>query len=86
MLYVANMAAKPVQVSIDSDLLMRIDRDPEAQERGRSAFIRSAVELYLAAKGRREIELQLVRAYSGRADNMLDEISEMLNHQSWPND
>lgn len=80
------MAAKPVQVSIDSDLLKRIDRDPEAQERGRSAFIRSAVELYLAAKGRREIESQLVRAYSGRADDMLDEIGEMLNQQSWPSD
>ena len=80
------MAAKPVQVSIDSDLLTRIDNDPEARERGRSAFIRSAVELYLAAKGRRAIESQLARAYTGRADDTLEEIGEMLSHQSWPSD
>lgn len=80
------MSAKPVQVSIDTELLTRIDRDPEAQERGRSAFIRSAVELYLAAKGRHELEAQLADAYAGRADALLDEVVELLGRQSWPND
>jgi metal-responsive CopG/Arc/MetJ family transcriptional regulator len=78
------MASKPVMVSFDENLLTRIDRDPEARERGRSAFIRSAVELYLAAKGRRETESQLARAYTDRADDLLEEIGEMLSHQSWP--
>ena len=78
------MSAKPVQVSIDTELLTRIDRDPEAQERGRSAFIRSAVELYLAAKRRHELEVQLADAYTGRADALLDEVVELLGRQSWP--
>ncbi|HEX5718804.1 MAG TPA: ribbon-helix-helix protein, CopG family [Thermoanaerobaculia bacterium] len=80
------MSTKPVQVSIETELLTRIDRDPEARERGRSAFIRSAVELYLAAKGRRELEAQLANAYDGRADALLDEVMELLGRQSWPND
>ena len=80
------MAAKPVQVSIDTDLLTRIDRDPETRERGRSAFIRSAVELYLVAKDRHRLEAQLTRAYGGQADAMLEEVVELLGHQSWPRD
>jgi metal-responsive CopG/Arc/MetJ family transcriptional regulator len=46
------MSARPVQISLDSELLSQIDADPEVRERGRSAFIRSAVELYLKAKQR----------------------------------
>jgi metal-responsive CopG/Arc/MetJ family transcriptional regulator len=80
------MAAKPVQVSIDTDLLGRIDADPEARERGRSAFIRSAVELYLTARERREIDARLARAYQGEADALLAEIEGLLGKQSWPSD
>lgn len=36
------MAAKPVQISLDPELLEKIDADPEARERGRSAFVREA--------------------------------------------
>ena len=50
------MPAQPVQVSIERALLKRIDMDPETKKRGRSAFIRSAVELYLKAKERRDID------------------------------
>jgi metal-responsive CopG/Arc/MetJ family transcriptional regulator len=80
------MAAKPVQVSIDTDLLRRIDADPETQDRGRSAFIRSAVEIYLAARERSEIDAGLVRAYEGQADAMLAEIEDLLGEQAWPSD
>lgn len=86
MLYVANMPAKPIQISIETELLSRIDRDPEALARGRSAFIRSAVELYLAAKGRREVESRLTQAYKGQADTMLEEVVDLLGRQSWPNE
>jgi metal-responsive CopG/Arc/MetJ family transcriptional regulator len=44
------MASRPVQISIDEELLERIDEDAEAREKGRSAFIRAAVEWYLSAK------------------------------------
>jgi metal-responsive CopG/Arc/MetJ family transcriptional regulator len=78
------MAAKPIQVSVDTDLLNRIDRDPEVRERGRSAFIRSAVELYLAAKRRRAVDHRIASAYQGRADEMLDEIDDLMGSQAWP--
>ncbi|HEY7213493.1 MAG TPA: ribbon-helix-helix protein, CopG family [Thermoanaerobaculia bacterium] len=80
------MGAKPVQISVETELLERIDRDPEARARGRSAFIRSAVEIYLAAKERREIEERLARAYGGQDDAMLEEVVELLSGQAWPSE
>ena len=71
---------------MDSDLLGQIDADPEAREKGRSAFIRSAVELYLKAKERQQIELRLTQAYSGEAGSLLEEVEELLGMQAWPTD
>jgi len=84
MLYMSNMPVTPVQISIDTDLLRRIDADPEAREKGRSAFIRAAVRLYLAAKERRELEARLVSAYDGEADAMLAEVADLIGAQEWP--
>jgi metal-responsive CopG/Arc/MetJ family transcriptional regulator len=78
------MPVRSVQISMDEELLERIDGDPETREKGRSAFIRSAVEKYLAAKERREIEARLVQAYSGQADAMLEEVEDLLDGQTWP--
>jgi metal-responsive CopG/Arc/MetJ family transcriptional regulator len=75
---------KAVQISIDAELLRRIDRDPEVRKRGRSAFVRSAVELYLAAKKRRDVDLAIAKAYQGRSNAMLDEIEDLLGRQAWP--
>lgn len=80
------MSVKPVQISVETELLERIDRDPEARAKGRSAFIRSAVEIYLAAKERREIEERLARAYGGQDDAMLEEVVELLSGQAWPSE
>lgn len=80
------MAAKPVQISLDSELLERIDADPETRVRGRSAFVRAAVERYLAAKKRRDIDRRIAEAYRGQADAMLDEISDLIDAQQWPDD
>lgn len=80
------MSVKPVQVSLDRELLQRIDRDPEARSKGRSAFIRSAVEVYLTAKQRREIEDRLSNAYSGQGNSMLEEVMELLSGQAWPSE
>jgi metal-responsive CopG/Arc/MetJ family transcriptional regulator len=76
--------ARPVQVSIDADLLRRIDADPEVREKGRSAFIREAVEHYFDVKERRELEASLRRAYEGQADAVLDEVAELIGTQEWP--
>ncbi|MBV8202088.1 MAG: ribbon-helix-helix protein, CopG family [Acidobacteria bacterium] len=86
MVYHHNMPARPVQISVDEQLLQRIDEDPEVQEKGRSAFIRSAVECYLSAKARRQIEARLERAYAGQADVMLAEVEDLLDGQRWPSE
>ena len=78
------MVAKPIQIYMDTDLLDQIDRDPEVQEKGRSAFIRSAVKLYLSAKRRSAIDDQIARAYEGQADALLDEIANLMGDQAWP--
>jgi metal-responsive CopG/Arc/MetJ family transcriptional regulator len=78
------MTSKPVQISMDTDLLEQIDRDPEALEKGRSAFIRSAVKLYLTAKRRRAIDHQIARAYEGKADALQNEIVDLMGDQAWP--
>lgn len=78
------MPARPVQISIDVDLLQKIDADPAVREKGRSAFIREAVEHYFDVKERRELEEGLRRAYSGQADAVLDEVAELIGTQEWP--
>ena len=69
---------------MDSELLDQIDADSEAREKGRSAFIRSAVQLYLKAKERREVEARLAQAYQGQAGSLLDEVQELMDRQTWP--
>ena len=78
------MPSQPVQVSIERALLKPIDMDPETKKRGRSAFIRSAVELYLKAKERRDIDHAIGRAYSGKGDELLAEIEDLIEVQEWP--
>lgn len=78
------MAAKPVQISVDLELLREIDADPETQTDGRSAFIRRAALSYLAEKRRRATDAAIRRAYEGQADAMLTEVSDVLGAQSWP--
>ena len=78
------MASRPVQISIDEELLRRLDADSDAQRQGRSAFVRTAVRYYLEAKQRREVEARLQRAYQGRADELLDEVADLITDQEWP--
>ena len=78
------MPARPVQISMDAELLRRIDADPEVRRRGRSVFVRSAIEMYLRVRHQREIDEQLRNAYAGNADELLDEISDLVDVQEWP--
>lgn len=80
------MPSHPVQISIDQELLRRIDADPETRRRGRSAVVRSALRLYLAAKRRRSIDAAIRRAYGGRADELLDEVTSLMEAQAWPDE
>ena len=78
------MPAKPVQISLDRELLARIDRDPQTKEQGRSAFIRDAVELYLAAKRSRQIDGNIAAAYGGKSRDLLDDVEPWIEEQVWP--
>jgi metal-responsive CopG/Arc/MetJ family transcriptional regulator len=78
------MRTKPVQVSLDLELISRIDSDPEAQREGRSAFLRSAARLYLRAKERQLIDSAILKAYDGAADELLAEVEALMAVQSWP--
>jgi len=80
------MPTKPVQVSLDVDLLERIDTDPETLERGRSAFIRSAAESYLRLKKHRQIDTAIASAYADDAASMLGETEDLIEAQAWPDD
>ncbi|GMV16577.1 MAG: hypothetical protein AMXMBFR56_48010 [Polyangiaceae bacterium] len=79
-----NMSAKAVQISMDRELLARIDRDPKTKQEGRSAFIRDAVLLYLEAKRRRDVDQRIRQTFSGRAPELLAEVEGMLEGQAWP--
>ena len=80
------MSAKPVQISLDQDLLVLIDSDAETREEGRSAFIRAAVRHYLDEKRRRAIDEQIRAAYAGKADELEADISGLIDGQAWPAD
>ena len=78
------MPARAVQISLDESLLRAIDTDPEARREGRSALIRRAVTGYLEAKRRREVDEAIRRAYQGKADELLDDIRDLIGAQAWP--
>lgn len=78
--------ARAVQISIDEELLSRIDKDPEARIQGRSAFVRSAVQLYLRVKASAAIDEALHLAYHGRADEALAEVEPLIQSQEWPHE
>jgi metal-responsive CopG/Arc/MetJ family transcriptional regulator len=86
LLYDPNMPSKPVQISLDTDLLDRVDADAETRERGRSAFVRAAIEQYLKAKERRRIDARIVAAYQGQAEAAMAEIADFMDVQAWPED
>lgn len=84
MMNTPNISAKPVQISLDRELLARIDRDPQTKKQGRSAFIRDAVELYLAAKRRGQVDHDIAAAYGGKSRDLLDDVKPWIEEQAWP--
>jgi metal-responsive CopG/Arc/MetJ family transcriptional regulator len=78
----ANMASKAIQISLDETLLRRVDREPQVRREGRSAFVRSAIELYLRAKERQSIDDSIRRAYSGTPRELEAEVADLLGAQA----
>jgi metal-responsive CopG/Arc/MetJ family transcriptional regulator len=84
MLDIANMPAQAVQISLDADLLKRIDSDSEVKKKGRSAFIRDALRVYLRARELQKIDEHIRSAYAGQADALAAEVADLLRRQTWP--
>lgn len=54
---------KAIQVTVNEELLARLDELPEVHERGRSAVLREAAASYLAQKTAEEIDRQYEEGY-----------------------
>jgi metal-responsive CopG/Arc/MetJ family transcriptional regulator len=77
---------KPVQISLDTEILAAIDADEEVKQHGRSAFMRHAVQAYLKEKERRAIDEAIRRAYANDPDAHTEEVRDFMEVQAWPED
>jgi predicted transcriptional regulator len=74
---------KAIQFTIDEALLRRVDQDDEVKKKGRSAFLRAAIEDRLRRKRRRAIQDAYRRGYGAAppADDEFETDPEVLG---WP--
>lgn len=58
---------KCIQITLDEQLLARLDADSEVRRYGRSAVLRRAAEEYLRRERKRAIANQYAKAYGAQA-------------------
>jgi Arc/MetJ-type ribon-helix-helix transcriptional regulator len=85
-MYIAIMAARSVQISLDEHLLEEIDKRPETKREGRSAVIREALRLYLDRKRRESVDRSYAQGYGPRVATAGNEIDPLLDSQAWPDE
>jgi metal-responsive CopG/Arc/MetJ family transcriptional regulator len=74
---------KTIQITIDPELLHKIDHDEESIKKGRSAFLRQAVRYYLEQKRLKSISEKYRLGYTqGLAKD--DDLTIWENEQVWP--
>ncbi len=74
---------KTIQITIDPDLLHKIDNDEESMKKGRSAFLRQAVRYYLEQKRLKSISDKYRSGYTrGLAKD--DDLTIWEYEQVWP--
>ncbi len=74
---------KTIQITIDPELLHKIDNDEESIKKGRSAFLRQAVRYYLEQKRLKSISDKYRSGYSqGSAKD--DDLTIWEDEQVWP--
>lgn len=74
---------KAVQITIDEELLRRLDSDDETRKHGRSALLRRITREYLDAKRQRAIAEAYRRGYE-EAPASEEELGPWLEGQQWP--
>jgi metal-responsive CopG/Arc/MetJ family transcriptional regulator len=74
---------KAIQISMDDDLLARLDADEEVRRDGRSAVLRRAANEYLRKRRSRAIAEQYAQAY-GAANGLGTEFGGWEDEGSWP--
>jgi metal-responsive CopG/Arc/MetJ family transcriptional regulator len=74
---------KAIQVTLDDDLLARLDADEEVRRDGRSAVLRRAAEQYLRRRRQRAIRQQYLEAY-GTGTGLGPEFSGWEDEGAWP--
>ena len=82
MLYCSYMRA--IQVTLDEQLLARLDATEEARKEGRSAVLRRALAEYLARRRRSEIAEGYASAYGEAGAG--DELAGWEREGVWPED
>ena len=76
---------KTIQITMDEDLLTRLDRAEEVQRIGRSAVLRRATAEYLARQHRVEVARQYRKAYGVDAA-LGDEFKGWEAEAAWMNE
>ena len=74
---------KNIQITIDPELLHKIDNDEESIKIGRSAFLRKAVRYYLEQKKLRSISEQYRSGYTHESAKN-DDLTSWEDEQVWP--
>lgn len=74
---------KAIQITVDDELLTRLDRDPEVKRLGRSEVLRRAADAYLRRQRKRTVAEAYRLAYGG-GKTPLDEIEGWDEEGVWP--
>ena len=74
---------KTIQITIDPELLHKIDHDEESIKKGRSAFLRQAVRYYLEQKRLKSISEKYRSGYT-KVLAKDDDLTIWEDEQVWP--
>jgi hypothetical protein len=74
---------KSIQITLDDELLARLDQDDEVKRDGRSAVLRRAADLYLRQRKARDVTAAYRRAY-GDKPGLGAEFEGWEDEGAWP--
>lgn len=79
------MYMKAIQITMDEELLRRLDATPEVQRDGRSAVLRRAAEEYLLRRQRAQVKERYQSAY-GEGGGLGAEFADWEGQGAWPDE